>query len=717
MWKTLVLLIVTVGSTFGELLQIERNNLQSNFSFAVDYTNNQFLLDGQPFRYVSGSFHYFRTPRRYWRDRLRKMRAAGFNAVSTYVEWSLHQPEVDVWNWSGDADFIEFLNLAQEENLLVLLRPGPYICAERDFGGLPYWLLTRVPDINLRTNDIRYLNYVEQYLNIVLEKVKPYLRGNGGPIIMVQVENEYGSYKACDIAYMNTLRDIFQKIIGDKAVLYTTDGISDRMLRCGSVSGVYATIDFGTTSNVNTSFELMRRYQPTGPLVNSEFYPGWLTHWEEPFQRVAANTVQKKLDEMLALGASVNIYMFYGGTNFGFTSGANGDAKTYSPQLTSYDYDAPLTEAGDPTEKYFQIRDVISKYLPLPNISIPTVSPKGDYGPVLLEPVLELFEPRSRELFGSPIVHTSKPPTFEEIGLPHWLVLYETNIPSNVKDPMILNALTKDRALIYVDDELSGTLSRTKNIHSLSLATPYGQRLKILVENQGHLNYGNEIHDFKGIFNVNIDGIPLSPWNVTGFRLSNVKGLDNFEIRTIQSGILQNGPMFLRSYFQVTDQPLDTYLDTTGWGKGVAYVNGYNLGRYWPVVGPQMTLYIPATFLRTGQNILEILELEYVPATRKMRFSDKANLGVDGDGTHYGVFRNVTDDRTVHYQKVYQTPPSGRTPPPTCAEVSSPLSCFSPVITRVIFFGVVRLGLPRGITNLSVTLYCLTPLKYYWKIS
>ncbi|XP_046827579.1 beta-galactosidase [Vespa crabro] len=627
MWKALLLSIVTIGSIFGELLQIERNDLQSNFSFEIDYSNNQFLLDGQPFRYVSGSFHYFRTPKRYWRDRLRKMRAAGLNAVSTYVEWSLHQPEIDVWNWSGEADFIEFLNIAQEENLLVLLRPGPYICAERDFGGFPYWLLTRVPDIKLRTNDIRYLNYVEQYLNVVLNKVKPYLRGNGGPIIMVQVENEYGSYGACDSVYMKTLRNIFQKIVGNKAVLYTTDGINDRMIRCGSVSGVYTTIDFGTGSNVNDSFELMRQFQPRGPLINSEFYPGWLTHWEEPFQRVSANAVQQKLDEMLALGASVNIYMFYGGTNFGFTSGANGDSKSFNPQLTSYDYDAPLTEAGDPTEKYFLIRDVISKYLPLPNISLPTVSPKGDYGPILLEPVLDLFEPKSRELFGSPIVFTSHPPTFEEIGLPHWLVLYETNIPSNIKNTMILNALTKDRALIYVDSELVGTLSRMKNIYSLPLVNPHGQSLKILVENQGHLNYGNEIHDFKGIFNVNINGVPLSPWNVTGFRLSDVKGLNNFTTKTIEtSGILLNGPVFFRSYFYIPDQPLDTYLDTIGWGKGIAYVNGYNLGRYWPMVGPQMTLYIPAPFLRTGQNLLEILELQYVPATRKMRLQDKANL-------------------------------------------------------------------------------------------
>lgn len=628
MWKALVLLTFITGIVLGQIVQFEqRNESRWKYSFDVDYQNDQFLLDGQPFRYISGSFHYFRAPRLYWRDRLRKMRAAGLNAVSTYVEWSLHQPEPDVWNWNGDADLVEFLNIAQEENLLVLLRPGPYICAERDFGGFPYWLLTHVPDIKLRTNDLRYMGYVEVYLNTVLEKVKPYLRGNGGPIIMVQVENEYGSYRACDTTYMNKLRDIIQRKVGNNALLYTTDGIADKMIRCGSVPGAYTTIDFGTGSNVNSSFELMRRYQPKGPLVNSEFYPGWLTHWEEPFQKVNSDAVAKKLDEMLAVGASVNIYMFYGGTNFAFTSGANGDSKAFSPQLTSYDYDAPLTEAGDLTEKYFKIRDVISKYLPLPNISVPTVSPKGNYGPVLLEPVLELFEPTSRMLFGSSIISWNETLTFEEMRLPHWLVLYEAEMPSNLQDPVILNAVVRDRALVYVDGEFSGVMSRTKGIESLPLEAPYAKEIKLLVENQGHLNYGNEIHDFKGLFNVDISNIQPSSWNMTGFRLSGVNGFDRFKIRTIQSGILRNSPVFLYATFQVIGQPLDTYLDTTGWGKGVAYINGYNLGRYWPLVGPQMTLYVPATFLRTGRNELVVLELEYVPSSRKMKLQDTPNLG------------------------------------------------------------------------------------------
>ncbi|EZA59457.1 hypothetical protein DMN91_010918 [Ooceraea biroi] len=626
MWSLILVTTLALSSAIAETINLPAKNTEWRYSFGVDYENNQFLLDGKSFRYVSGSFHYFRAPRQYWRDRLRKMRAAGLNAVSTYVEWSLHEPEPGQFNWVGDADLVEFLNIAQEEDLLVLLRPGPYICAERDLGGLPYWLLRDVPNIKLRTKDADFMKYATLYLNQVLEKVKPLLRGNGGPIIMVQVENEYGSYNACDTEYMDMLREIFEEKVGSKALLYTTDGASASLLRCGFVPSVYATVDFGTGVNVTNSFQSMRLYQPRGPLVNSEFYPGWLTHWGEAFQRVKTEAVTKTLREMLDIGASVNFYMFYGGTNFGFTSGANGGAGSYNPQLTSYDYDAPLTEAGDPTDKYFAIRDVISQYLPLPNISLPTVSPKGNYGPVLLEPILKLLD-NSRSPFIVRRMTADQPKTFEALSVNQGFVLYETNLPSVITDPATLRATTRDRTLVYVDDRLCGVLSRIDKIFSIPLERPYGRQLSLLVENQGRLNFGNEIHDFKGISDVTINGTPLTNWNMTAYAFSNMSSLRNMETITIESGLLNNGPVFLRGRFTINDQPLDTYLDTTGWGKGVAFVNGHNLGRYWPLVGPQITLYVPAPYLRTGVNELILLELEYVSHTRKMKFQTVPNLG------------------------------------------------------------------------------------------
>ncbi|XP_070521041.1 beta-galactosidase [Cardiocondyla obscurior] len=625
MWSSMLVVALALGAALSETVNLPSNDTQWRYGFEVDYANNQFLLDGEPFRYVSGSFHYFRAPRQYWRDRLRKMRAAGLNAVSTYVEWSLHEPEPGQFNWAGDADLINFLNIAQEENLLVLLRPGPYICAERDLGGLPYWLLREVPNIKLRTKDSDFVTYASLYLNQVLDKVRPLLRGNGGPIIMVQVENEYGSYNACDTEYLNILKDVFVAKVGDKALLYTTDGNSASYLRCGFVPGAYATVDFGTSGNVTSSFQAMRLYQPRGPLVNSEFYPGWLTHWGETFQRVKTEAVVKTLREMLALNASVNIYMFYGGTNFGFTSGANGGVDVYSPQLTSYDYDAPLTEAGDPTDKYFAIRDVIGLYLPLPNMSLPTRSSKASYGRVLLEPVQKLLDSRSPfAVIREAAVH---PKTFESLSVNQGFVFYETYLPPSFSDPAILRAITKDRALVYVDNQLSGTLSRIDKIFTLPLENPYGSHLGLLVENQGRLNYGNDIHDFKGISNVTISDTLLTNWNMTGYTFSDVSTLWNLSAIEIESGTLHNGPVFLRGHFKIFEQPLDTFLDTTGWGKGVAFVNGYNLGRYWPVVGPQITLYIPAPYLRIGQNELIILELEYVPVARRMIFQPVPNLG------------------------------------------------------------------------------------------
>ena len=618
MW--FLLLVLAATGVMGQAVNVHvENDTQLKFGFEVDNVNDQFLLDGKPFRYVSGSFHYFRTPRQYWRDRLRKIRAAGLNAVSTYVEWSLHQPTEDKWEWTGDADLLKFLDIAQEEDLLVLLRPGPYICAERDFGGLPYWLIPRVSSGKLRVNDPQYMHYAEIYLNEVLERVKPYLRGNGGPIIMVQVENEYGSF-ACDTQYMSRLRDIMKEKIGTKALLYTTNGVNDVMLSCGSVSNTYTTIDFGTSTNVKKAFETMRVYQSQGPLVNSEFYPGWLTHWQEPFQRVKSGAVKKTLNEMLAMGASVNIYMFYGGTNFGYTSGANGDPDAFSPQITSYDYDAPLTEAGDPTPKYFEIRNVVSQYLPLPNTSVPTVSPKGDYGPIFLTPVLKLFEPIGRQLLGTVPVESLVPLTFETLGLSHWLVLYETDLVTNPSDPEDLHAMVRDRALVYVDDHLVGTLSRTNEVYDiLSLEEPYGQKLKLLVENQGRLSYGSGLYDYKGISNVTLNGVPLGPWRMTGYRLDDISPLNDLKEITIKSGTLINGPVILRGNFSVSGQPMDTFLNTVGWGKGVAFVNGHNLGRYWPLPGPQVTLYVPAPFLKTGENELIVVELEYVPSNRKMK--------------------------------------------------------------------------------------------------
>nr|CAD7264350.1 unnamed protein product [Timema shepardi] len=590
--------------------------------FWIDYENDQFLLDEEPFRYVSGSLHYFRVPRVYWRDRLRKLRAAGLNAVCTYVEWSQHEPSPGVYNFTGELDIIHFFQLAQEEGLHVILRPGPYICAERE-------MVSSAVTRHYK-HSVNYQARVQSWLNSLMTLVQPQLYGNGGPIILVQVENEYGSYFACDYDHTSWLRDQFSSYVGTDAVLFTTDGAGDSYLRCGKIDGVFATVDFGSGTNVSAAFHAMRNHQAHGPLVNSEFYPGWLSHWDEAYQTVGTNQVTKTLDEILAANASVNLYMFFGGTNFGFMSGANYGSK-YEPQLTSYDYDAPLTEAGDPTGKYFAIREVVGRYLPLPDLALPETTAKGEYGVVSMFPVVSLLEDEVKSGLGTPTVFEKYPLTFEALGQSYGFVLYETMVPSDIADPSLLDVKTiGDRALVFLDKVLKGVLSRSRNITTLSLITKDNQTLQILVENQGRINYGSKINDTKGLLsNVTLDDSELTQWNMTGFPMSSISWLQEQNTKNLSEILLL--PAFYRGEFQLPENnlTLDTYLDPTGWDKGVAFINDYNLGRYWPRAGPQVTLYVPGSFLRPypETNTIVLLELEGTPNNLQVKFVSEPNLG------------------------------------------------------------------------------------------
>ncbi|EHH51741.1 hypothetical protein EGM_11177 [Macaca fascicularis] len=325
--------------------------------FEIAYSQDRFLKDGQPFRYISGSIHYSRVPRFYWKDRLLKMKMAGLNTIQTYVPWNFHEPWPGQYQFSEDHDVEYFLRLAHELGLLVILRPGPYICAEWEMGGLPAWLLEKEA-ILLRSSDPDYLAAVDKWLGVLLPKMKPLLYQNGGPIITVQVENEYGSYFACDFDYLRFLQKRFHHHLGDDVVLFTTDGAHETFLQCGALQGLYTTVDFGPGSNITDAFQIQRKCEPKGPLINSEFYTGWLDHWGQPHSTIKTEVVASSLYDILARGASVNLYMFIGGTNFAYWNGAN---SPYAAQPTSYDYDAPLSEAGDLTEKYFALRNVIQK--------------------------------------------------------------------------------------------------------------------------------------------------------------------------------------------------------------------------------------------------------------------------------------------------------------------------------------------------------------------
>ncbi|MCJ8748960.1 hypothetical protein PDJAM_G00170570 [Pangasius djambal] len=505
-------------------------------SFTVDYKNNSFLKDGEYFRYVSGSVHYSRIPRLYWKDRLLKMYMAGLNAVQTYVPWNFHESVPGVYDFSGDRDLEYFLQLCRDLGLLVILRPGPYICAEWDMGGLPAWLLKK-KDIVLRSSDPDYLAAVDKWMAKLLPVMKRYLYQNGGPIITVQVENEYGSYFACDFDYLRHLVKLFRSHLGNDVVLFSTDGAGVDYLKCGAMQGVYATVDFGPGGNVTAAFEAQRHAEPRGPLVNSEFYTGWLDHWGEHHSVVPTEAVVKSLNEILELGANVNLYMFIGGTNFAYWNGAN---SPYAPQPTSYDYDAPLTEAGDLTQKYFAIRDVIKK--------------------------------------------------------------------------VAVGILERDRVI------------------SINITGKAGSRLDLLVENMGRVNYGKYINDFKGLVsNLTLGAETLRNWTVFSLSIDEVvkEGLlwdamslqDSDPAHSPAPPTSLSPPTFYGGTLEIPDHipdlPQDTYIQFPNWSKGQVWINGVNVGRYWPSRGPQVTLFVPASLLSTSSpNNITLLELEACPCTR-----------------------------------------------------------------------------------------------------
>eukprot|EP00057_Strongylocentrotus_purpuratus_P033676 XP_792349.2 PREDICTED: beta-galactosidase [Strongylocentrotus purpuratus] len=597
-------------------------------SFTIDYDSNTFLKDGQPFRYVSGSFHYSRVPAFYWQDRLDKMKMAGLNAVQTYVIWNFHELKPGEFNFDGDHDILSFLKKANDTGLAVILRPGPYICGEWDLGGLPAWLLN-IPGIVLRSSNDLYMAHVTEWMNFFLPKLRPYLYVNGGPIIMVQVENEYGSYQTCDHQYQRQLYHLFRANLGPDVVLFTTDGPGDHLLQCGTLQDMYATIDFGAGSNSTGMFQEMRKFEPKGPLVNSEYYTGWLDHWEHPHQTVKTAAVCTSLDQMLALGANVNMYMFEGGTNFGFWNGAN--YPTFNPQPTSYDYDAPLTEAGDPTPKYMAIRNVIGKYLPLPAGPIPPPTKKYAYGVVEMEFTATIYDVLDQLCPYGPIM-TDYPITMEAMQQYQGFMLYRTKLPQNYATPANLTIEgIRDRGYVIIDQVWVGTLNRV-NATSMNITGSEGMTLDIFVENQGHINYGSGLYDPKGIIsNVTLDGAILQKWSIYSLDLDNIlpklQSLHRQRNRKMGNFIQERAPhwrdggyvpsFYLGSFpnLSAIDPPQDTFLKSSGWTKGQAFINDFNLGRYWPRAGPQVTLFVPANLLRPSpvQNTVLFLELERPP--------------------------------------------------------------------------------------------------------
>ncbi|XP_077435761.1 beta-galactosidase-1-like protein isoform X1 [Vanacampus margaritifer] len=609
------------------------HGLSSDRSFTIDYKNNCFLKDGKPFQYVSGSIHYSRIPRFYWKDRLLKMYIAGLDAIQIYVPWNFHETVEGIHNFTGDRDLEHFLDLANQTGLLVILRPGPYICAEWEMGGLPAWLLQR-NNIRLRSADTDYLQAVTNWFAVLLPKMTPWLYVNGGNIISVQVENEYGSYYACDYNYLRHLRTLLRVYLGKDTVLFTTDGNTDKEMRCGTLEGLYATVDFGTGDNITEAFNRQRQFEPQGPLVNSEYYTGWLDHWGDEHAAVDTQKVSRGLAEMLSMGANVNMYMFEGGTNFGYWNGADHDTR-FRPVVTSYDYDAPLSEAGDPTDKLLAIRDVIKTFKAIPLGPMPPATRKFAYGIVTLRKVGNISSLLETLSVGP--VPSKYPLTFEDLKQFYGYVLYQTTLPRDLTEPTpLISPLNgvRDRAYVSVNGVFQGLLARD-TVLAMNVTGRQGDIMDILVENMGRVNFGSHINDYKGLIsNLILGQDVLTDWKMYPLDIDGaiVAGWPHSVRLHDQTNGPSNGPTFYMGTLQPSGVAWDTFLKLNEWTKGQVWINGVNLGRYWPARGPQQTLYVPGPLLSTTlPNNITVLELEGAPVHLRVLFMDRPLLKAAAD--------------------------------------------------------------------------------------
>jgi beta-galactosidase len=568
------------------------NGAVAKSSFVI--STNDFLLDDRPFQIRCGEMHFARIPREYWQHRLRMAHAMGLNTVCAYLFWNAHEPEPGKFDFSGRVDVAEFCRLAQQEGLKVILRPGPYSCAEWDFGGFPWWLL-KIADIRVRTQDPRYLEACKRYLLAVGRELAPLQINRGGPIIMVQVENEYGSYGA-DRQYIRILRDDLKEA-GFEVPLFTCDGPTQ--LRKDTLDDLFCVVNFDGGPEAN--FKALRAVRPSGPLMCGEYYPGWFDSWGKPHHFGETARVVNEIGWMLEHNASFSIYLVHGGTTFGFDAGAN--SPPFSPQSTSYDYDAPISEAGWDTPKYHALRELFLKH-PDGGGTLPAVPARN---PVIkIEPVA--FTEMAPLLANLPAARKDdRPRSMEQYDQASGCILYRTKLPAGGEAGLAIREL-HDYALVLLDGKKIATLDRRKNQHSTVLpAHAAGATLDILVDAFGRVNYGRDIHDRKGI----TEKVELTTGDetkeLTGWEIFNCP-LDAAQLQSLRFERGTNGlPTFYRATFNLA-QTGDTFLDLGVWGKGVVWVNGHNLGRYWNI-GPQQTLYCPGPWLKSGRNEMVVFEV------------------------------------------------------------------------------------------------------------
>ena len=580
----------------------------------LTYKGNKFFLDGEEYTIISGAMHYFRIPREYWHDRLLKLKECGFNTVETYTCWNLHEPKENVFDFSGMLDLEAYIDIANELGLNVILRPGPYICAEWEMGGLPAWLLN-YPKLTIRCNDELFISKVERYYNELLGRIVPKISTNGGNIIMMQIENEYGSY-GDDHEYMQRIAEIYKKA-GVDCLLFTSDGASSSMLQGGTLPEYPCVANFGSRPNEN--FKVLNDFRPDQPLMCGEYWVGWFDHWYEKHHVRDPKEVAKLFKDMIDCGASLNFYMFHGGTNFGYMNGANYYDK-YEPTITSYDYNALLSEAGDLTPAYFEVRKIIEeRFGSLPELTVKN-SEKAAYGKLGLDERCSIFD--AAKLLANP-VHSAAPQFMEDIGQYYGFTLYSTTVDGPRDEAEIKFDSVHDRAVVFIDGKYRGYYERTREGEPVSFSLEKGEncRIDILCENMGRVNYGPKIMDRKGVKGVRFNLQYHFGWDMYPLPLDNISLLEyKHESEDVKTA------SFLKGTLKIEGEPHDTFMRLDGFTKGVVFVNGFNIGRYYNPAGPQKTLYVPAPMLKKGDNEIVVFETDHSDRSF-VTFLDKPDLG------------------------------------------------------------------------------------------
>lgn len=609
------------------LLAINNIQAKANIPESFEVGQGTFLLNGKPFIVKAAELHYPRIPRPYWEHRIKMCKALGMNTICLYVFWNIHEQEEGKFDFTGNNDVAEFCRLAQKNGMYIIVRPGPYVCAEWEMGGLPWWLLKK-KDIRLREDDPYFLKRVEIFEKEVGGQLADLTIENGGPIIMVQVENEYGSYGE-NKPYVSKIRDILRKSGFDKVTLFQCDWASN--FERNGLDDLVWTMNFGTGANIDNQFRRLKQLRPESPLMCSEFWSGWFDKWGARHETRPAQAMVKGIDEMLSKGISFSLYMTHGGTSFGHWAGANSPG--FAPDVTSYDYDAPINEYGHATPKYYELRKIMQKYN---DKKLPTV-PKAPMK-IIEIPQFEITEyaPISMGIKEETSINDGKLKTFEEMNMGWGSALYSTILPE-IKYASILTMEAHDFAQIFINGKYIGKIDRVKKENSIVLPpVQKNDELIVLVEGMGRINFGRAIKDFKGILDtptiqVTIDDIettfrPLN-WRirtipddyettVQSFSRKEKLKLNGLSINTLQSETSQYSsdstdilkrPGYYRAYFNLKKVG-DTFLNFETWGKGQVYINGHALGRFWSI-GPQQTLYVPGCWLKKGKNEIIVLDV------------------------------------------------------------------------------------------------------------